>query len=127
MDCRSASLDPQREKFIVATKELVDTLNGVVEESTKKFSQMGEHQIPKMMSTMAANEKIFRPTMAAYLKWLNTVGVSTRNELEEVKKGYGDDKDVLKCVQELNAVETQFGELATKLDAVMQKEEDKVS
>ena len=65
--------------------------------------------------------------MTAYWKWLHTVGVSTRNELEEVKKSFGDDKDVMKCTQELYAAETQFGEMLAKLNAAVQKEEDKVS
>ena len=123
---RSKMTDSQREKFVVATKELVSTLNGVVEDATKKFSQMEGLQIPKIMSTKGY-ERMIRPTMTAYWKWLQAVGVSTRNELEEVKKSFGDDKDVLECMQELHATETQFSELRAKLDAVVQKEEDKVS
>ena len=57
-------VDSQQEQSIAATNELVDTLNGVVEDATKKFSQMGL-QIPKLMSTKGY-KRVFRLTMTAF-------------------------------------------------------------
>ena len=58
---------------------------------------------------------------------MNAVGATTRQEMEELQKSFGDsDKDVSKCMQELQAVEDKFGELAAQLNAMLQKEEGKV-
>ena len=121
-------MDSQREKYIAATRGLVDILKRETEYARQRFSQLGGLQVSQMMSNIVAEgAHIFRPTVTGYLKWLETVGVSTRKEMEELKKSFGDDKDVLKCWEELLAAETQFVELGAKFNKVVQEEEDKVS
>ena len=120
-------MDSQREKYITATKGLVDALKRETEDARQRFSQLGGLQLSKIMTTtIAEGVHLFLPTVAAYLKWLETVGVSTRKEMEELKKSFGDDEDVLKCAEELLAAETQFVELGAKFNEVVQEEEDKV-
>ena len=119
-------MDSQRETFVTATRELVDTLTGVVENAEKKFSQFGAMglMLPQMMSTRVRH--MFEPTTTAYWKWLEAVGVSTRKEAEALQQSFVDDEGALKCMQDLTAVESRFRELSSKMNAGVQKEEDKV-
>ena len=125
-------MDSQRDKFIAATKELVETLTRVVEVGRKEFRRIGGHQfsfiVPPSHSAEDAKgiRQIIEPTWNGYWKWLKTVGVSTRSEMEELWNSFGDDKDVLGCVEQLHAVEVQYNELTAEADADVQKEEDKV-
>ena len=121
-------MDSQREKYITATKELVETLSRVVENMNKRLSQVGvASQLTAMMTQGKSLHSMTDPIWNGYWKWMNAVGATTRQEMEELQKSFGDsDKDVLKCTQELQAVEDKFGELAAQLNAMLQKEEDKV-
>ena len=123
-------MDARREKFITATKELVDTLNRVVEAGRKEFERVGGMQF-SLIAPSAADAKgirqIILPTWTGYWKWLNTVGVSTRNEMEQLWKSFGDDKDILKCVEQLHSAEKRYNELTAEADADVQNNEDKVA
>lgn len=46
--------------------------------------------------------------------------------MEQLWKSFGDDKEVLGCVEQLHAAEAQYNELTAEADADVQKEEDKV-
>ena len=118
-------MDSQKEKFITATKELVGTVTKVVENVKKRFSQMGAGPQFTMMAAKGLRNMV-NPIWTGYWKYLDAVRVNTKQEVEELQKSFGDDKDVLKCVEELHAAEAQFGGLAAQLNAVIQKEEDKV-
>ena len=126
-------MDLQREKFIAATKELVETLTRVVEAGRKEFSRIGGYHfsfiVPPSHSTQEAKgiRQIMEPTWKGYWKWFKTVGVSSRSEMEQLWNSFGtDDKDVLGCVEQLHAAEAQYNELTAEADADVQKEEDKV-
>lgn len=123
-------MDVQREKFITATTELVETLTKVVESGRKEFSQIGGVQF-SMIVPCAPEAKgirqIILPSASGYWKWLEAVGVSTKKEMEKLWSSFGDDKEVLKCVKELHAIELQYDELTAEADVDVQKEEDKVS
>ena len=71
-------------------------------------------------------KRMAEPIWSAYWEWLNALGVETRQEMEEIQKSFGDDKDVLKCTEELHAAEAGFHEMAGRLNAALQKQEDKV-
>ena len=120
----------QREKFISATKKLVDTLTRVVEAGRKEFTQIGGLQfsliIPNTPGTKGIRQ-IIEPTWTGYWKWLEEVGVSTRNEMEQLWSSFGDDQEVLRCVEQLHAAESKYNELTAQADTDVQKEEDKVS
>ena len=121
-------MDSQREKYIAATKELVETLSRSFENTNKRLSQMGEaSQLTAMIAQGKGLGNMTYPIWDGYWKWMNDVGATTRKEVEELQKSFGDDKDVLKCTEELRAVEDKFGEMGTKVNAVLQKEEDKVA
>ena len=47
--------------------------------------------------------------------------------MEQLWSSFGDDEEVLKCVEELRAIESKYNELTAQADADVQKEEDKVS
>lgn len=119
-------MDSQREKYIAATKELAESLAKVVENAKKRFSQMpmGSSMFSMMMSK--GMKRMAEPIWTAYWKWLNALGVATRQEMEELQKSFGDDEDVSKCTEELHAAETGFHEIAAKLNTALQKQEDKV-
>lgn len=123
-------MELQREKFISATKKLVDTLTRVTEVGRKEFSQIGGFQfsfiIPDTPGTKGIRQ-IIEPTWTGYWKWFEEVGVSTRNEMEQLWSGFRDDKEVLKCVEQLHAAESKYNELTAQVDVDVQKEEDKVS
>ena len=122
-------MDSHREKYIAATKELVETLSRSFEDANKWLSQVGEaSQVTAMMVAQGNGlRKMMTPIWNGYWKWMNDVGATTRREVEEFQKSFGANKDVLKCTEELKAVEDKFGELGTKVNAVLQKEEDKVA
>ena len=115
----------QREKFVVATKELVDSVTKVLENVNKRFGQIGASQFVTAIAGKGIHN-VVDPLWTGYWKWLSAVGVTTREEMEELQKSFGDDKEVLKCTEELHTVEIQFAEFMAKLNAVVQKEEDKV-
>jgi hypothetical protein len=120
--------DSQRDKYIAATKELVETLGGLVESVKERFSQLlvpGSSQF-SMIGITKGMMSIADPLWTAYWKWLNALGAKTRQEMEEIQKSFGDDKDILKCTEELHATEAGFREIAAQLDGIVQKEEDKV-
>ena len=120
----------QRETFISSTKKLVDTLTRVVEAGRKEFTQIGGLQFSYIIPDNADAKgirQIMEPTWTGYWKWLEEVGVSTRNEMEQLWSSFGDDKEVLKCVEELHAAESKYNELTAQADVEVQKEEDKVS
>ena len=119
--------DSKREKYIAATEELAQALGRMVENAKKMFGQMpppGSSQFFAM--TSEGIKGMAEPLWTAYWKWMNDVGATTRQEVEELQKSFGDDKDVLKCTEELHAAEAGFRGLITQLDTVVQKEEDKV-
>ena len=119
-------MDSQREKYIAATKELADSIGKVAENSKKKISHMplGSSMVSMMMSK--GSKRMAEPIWSAYFKWLNTVGVETRQEMEELQKSFGDDKDILKCTEELHAAEAGIREIGAQLNTALQKQEDKV-
>lgn len=119
-------MDSQRDKYIAATKELAETLARVVENAKKRFSQMppGSSQFAMMVSK--GMKGMADPMWSAYWKWLNALGVTTRQEMEEIQKSFGDDKDVLQCTEELHTAETGFRGVIAQLNTALQKEEDKV-
>ena len=124
-------MELQRERFITATKQLVDTLTRVVEAGRKEFTQIGGLQFSSIIphtpsATEARIRQIIEPTWTGYWKWFETVGVSTRSEMEQLWNSFGDDKDVLKCVEHLHAAESKYNELTAEADIDVQKEEDKV-
>ena len=129
----NSHMESQREKFITATKLLVDTLTRVVEAGRKEFTQIGGLQFSSIVPhTSNATEakgirQIMEPTWTGYWKWFETVGVSTRNEMEQLWNSFGNDKDVLKSVEQLHAAESKYNELTAEADVDVQKEEDKVS
>ena len=123
-------MELQREKFISATKELVDTLTRVVEAGRKEFTQIGGLQFSYFIPDSADAKgirQIIKPTWTGYWKWLEEVGVSTRNEMEYLWSSFGNDEEVQKCVEELLAAESKYNELTAQADVDVQKEEDKVS
>ena len=126
-------MDSQRETFIVATKQLVDILNRTIDNAKKMFSQAtasegfqpfnlaSREQAPK------AVPNIGEPTWTAYWEWMKAIGVSSKQEVEELTAKFPkDDKELSKCMDELNAAEARFSELAAMLNAIIQKKEDKV-
>ena len=119
-------MDDQREIYITATKKLAGTLGKLVENAKKKFSlmPMGSSMFTSMMGK--GIKGMAEPIWSAYWEWLNALGVETRQEMEEVQKSFGDDKDVLKCTEELHAAEAGFYEIAGRLNTALQKQEDKV-
>ena len=119
--------DSQREKYIAATTELAETLSRLLENAKKRFSQMppGSSQFGTMVSK--GIKGMSDPLWSAYWKWLNALGVTTQQEMEEIQKSFGDDKDVVKCTEELHAAEAGFHGYAAQLDTALQKEEDKVT
>ena len=123
-------MELQKEKFISATKKLVATLTRVVEAGRKEFTQIGGVQfsfiIPEQADAKGIRQ-IMEPTWTGYWKWLEESGVSTRKEIEQLWSSFGDDEEVLKCVNELHAAESKYNELTAQADADVQKEEDKVS
>ena len=123
-------MELQREKFISATKKLVDTLTRVVEAGRKEFTQIGGLQFSYIIPDSADAKgirQIIEPTWTGYWKWLEEVGVSTRNEMEHLWSSFGNDEEVQKCVEELLAAESKYNELTAQADVDVQKEEDKVS
>jgi hypothetical protein len=123
-------MELQREKFISATKKLVDTLTRVVEAGRKEFTQIGGVQFSFIIPDSADAKgirQIIQPTWTGYWKWLEQVGVRTRSEMEQLWSSFGDDEEVLKCVEELREVESKYNELTAQADVNVQKEEDKVS
>jgi hypothetical protein len=119
----------QREKYITATKKLAGTLGKLVENAKKKFSLMpmeSSMSTTMMEKGMKRMPGIGEPVWTAYWEWLNALGVETRQEMEEIQKNFGDDKDVLKCMEELHEAEAGFYEMAGQLNAALQKQEDKV-
>ena len=66
------------------------------------------------------------PMWNGYFKWLSDLGVTTKKEAEELLNGFGDDKEVSECLEDLHKAEAGFRALAAKLNANLQKEEDKV-
>ena len=122
-------MELQREKFIRATKKLVDTLTRVVEAGRKEFTRIGGVQFSLIIPDSADAKgirQIIEPTWTGYWKWLEEVGVSTRSEMEQLWSSFGDDKEVLKCVEELIAAESKYNELTAQANVDVQKEEDKV-
>ena len=123
-------MESDREKFISATKKLVATLSRVVEAGRKEFTQIGGVQfsfiIPDQTDAKGIRQ-IVEPTWTGYWKWLEETGVSTRSEMEQLWSSFGDDEEVLKCVEELRTIESKYNELTAQADADVQKEEDKVS
>ena len=119
--------DSQREKYVAATTELAETLSRVVENAKKRFSQMppGSSQFAMMVSKWMKD--MADPIWSAYWKWLNVLGIKTRQEMEEIQKTFGDDKDVVKCTEELHAAEAEFRGVAAQLNTALQKGEDKVT
>ena len=117
----------QREKYIDATKELAESLAKVVESVKERFGpemQLGSSQAYMMVSEGMKGMTL--PIWTAYWKWMNDIGATTRQEVEELQKSFGDDKDVLKCTEELHAIEAGFREIIIQLHHDLQKEEDKV-
>ena len=123
-------MELQREKFISATKKLVDTLTRVVEAGRKEFTRIGGLQFSFIIPDSADAKgirQIIEPTWTGYWKWFEEVGVSTRNEMEQLWSSFGDDKEVLKYVEELHVAESKYNELTSQVDVDVQMEEDKVS
>ena len=123
-------MELQRERFISATKKLVDTLTRVVEAGRKEFTRIGGLQF-SFITPDSADAKgirqIIEPTWTGYWKWFEEVEVSTRNEMEQLWSSFSDDKEVLECVEELHAAESKYNELTAQVDVDVQKKEDKVS
>ena len=122
-------MDARREKFITSTKELVDTLTRVVEAGRKEFERVGGVQFSRTAPSAADVKgilEIIKPTCTGYWKWLETVGVGTRSEMEQLWKSFGDDQDILNIVEQLRAAEKRFNELTAEADADVQSNEDKV-
>ena len=120
--------DSQRDKYIAATKELAETLGRLVEGAKERFSQLlvpGSSQF-SMVEISKGIMDMGEPLWSAYCKWLTALRVETRKEMEEIQKSFGDDKDVLKCTEELHAAEAGFREIAAQIDSIVQIEEDKV-
>ena len=120
--------DCQRDKYIAATKELAETLGRLVEGAKERLSQLvvpGSSQF-SMVEISKGIIGMAEPLWTAYWEWLNALGATTRKKMEEIQKSFGDDKDVLKCTEELHAAEAGFREIAAQLDSVVQIEEDKV-
>ena len=118
----------QRDKYIAATKELAETLGRLVEGAKERFSQLmvpGSSQF-SMIGISKGIIGMAEPLWTAYWNWLNALGVTTRKKMEEIQKSFGDDKDVLKCMEELHSAEAGFREIAAQLDSIVQIEEDKV-
>ena len=123
-------MDSRRDKFIVATNQLVDTLKKTIENAKKIFSSRAAGEGPSQPGPMFKNAapSLGEPTWTAYWEWMKVIGVSSKQEVEELKASFDkDDKELSKCIEELNAVEEQFGKLASMLNAIIQKKEDKVS
>ena len=124
----TCTMDSKREKYIAATKELAETLAKTVENAKKRFSQMptvgsSPHSAVMVAKGMrGAAESIW----TAYWKWMSSIGAATRQEVDELQKSFGDDKDVLKCTEELHAAEAGFRGVAAQINTALQKEEDKV-
>ena len=129
MYAANGHMDARREKFITATEELVDTLTSVVKAGRKELERVGGLQF-SLISPIAADAKgirqLIRPPSVGYWKWFNTVGVSTRSEMEQLWKSFGDEQDILKIVEQLRAAEKRFNELIEEADADVQRNEDKV-
>ena len=122
-------MELERDKFIAATKELVETLTKVVEAGRKEFNQIGGFQFSLIVPNSPGAKgirQIMGPTCNGYYKWLKTVGVGTRKEMEELWSSFGEDKDVLDCIENLHAAEAKYNELTAQADADVQREEDKV-
>ena len=119
--------DSQREKYVTATTELAETLSRLVENAKKRFSQMspGSSQFAMMVSKWMKD--MADPIWSAYWKWLNALGITTRQEMEEIQNSFGDDKDVIKCTEELHAAEAGFRGVAAQLNTALQKGENKVT
>ena len=118
-----------RDRVVTATKELVDILTRVVEDGRKEFERVGGLQFalknPSVPDAKGIGQ-IIVPTFTGYWKWLNSVGVSTRSEMEQLWKSFGDEQDILKIVEQLRAAEKRFNELIEEADADVQRNEDKV-
>ena len=106
-------MESDREKFISATKKLVATLTRVVEAGRKEFTQIGGVQfsfiIPDQTDAKGIRQ-IVEPTWTGYWKWLEETGVSTRSGMEQLWSSFGDDEEVLKCVEELRTIESKYNE-----------------
>ena len=130
MYAANGHMDARREKFITATEELVDTLTSVVKAGRKELERVGGLQF-SLISPIAADAKgirqLIRPPSVGYWKWFNTVGVSTRSEMEQLWKSFGDDQGILKCVEQLHAAEKRYNELTVEADVDIQSNEDKVA
>ena len=79
-----------------------------VEAGRKEFTRIGGVQLSFIIPDSAYAKgicQIIEPTWTGYWKWFEKVGVSSRNEMEQLWSSFGDDKEVLKCVEELHAAE----------------------
>jgi len=100
-----------------------------VEAGRKEFTQIGGVQFSYIIPDIAdvkGIRQIIEPTWTGYWKWLEEVGVSDRNEMEQLWNSFGDDDVVLKCVEELRAAESKYNELTAQANIDVQKEEDKI-
>ena len=133
-------MDSRRDAFVVATNQLVDSLRRTIDNAKKTFSsgETGQSLSQSEPSTPMSFEKlatvvpvIGEPAWTACWEWMKAIGVSNKQEAEELAASFDkDDKEVSKCMEELKAVEGQFDEVPAVIDVIiesLEKKEVKVS
>ena len=129
-------MDSRGDKFVAATNQLVDDLRRTIDKAKETFS--GRENGQSLSESEMSFEKlatvvpvIGEPAWTACWEWMKAIGVSSKQEAEELAASFDkDDKEVSKCMEELKTVEEQFDELPTALDMIiesLEKKEVKVS
>ena len=125
----AAAADSRKEKYVTETRKVVAAMTKMVETAEKRFSILegASKLLPaRMMASKAGSKNMAEPLWNSYYEWMTSVGVSSKKEMEELQKSFGDNQDALKCTKELHAVEAQFTEMMSRMNAMVQKGEDRV-
>ena len=127
-------MESRRDTFVAATNQLVDDLRRTIDKAKEALSgpengQSNSNSEPTPMSFEqlgALVPVVGQPAWTACWEWMKAIGVSNKQEAEELAASFDkDDKEVSKCMEELKAVEEQFDELPKALEVIIESLEKK--
>ena len=114
-------------RLLPALRKLNLELTKKVSDGRKSFEAMKFDRLDEFLnSDCKMGLRVLFPVYS-YVQCMNTVGVKTRAELEEMWKGCYHDDRVRECVDELLGLEESIQELYEDIDVELQKAENRLA